>query len=220
MKTIKKDGDYAIVQNEKWYEVYCDGEPLTTPYGKAVHTLYLPLAEKLLKDWKEQGYDSYTEPTSILSYHFTMVDNFSSLGLDEILNMLNSMNWEQEWSLQPCPSPDPQIWMKWVSYFGVFGKKADIIRKWLNNQTHMQLVASTCVYNAFMSYNVAFFMASVVESLPASQHKKAIKDFYGFYSMFDSTYYFDEVWEIFECFRLYYGIHFKEDGKHIPQPEE
>ena len=220
MKTIKKDGDYTIVQNEDRYEIHCDGEPLTTPYGKVVQTLYLPLAERLLKDWKEQGYDSYTEATSILSYHFTMVENFSRLSHEEILNMLNSMNWEKEWSLQPCPSPDPHVWMKWVCYFGVYGKKEDLIREWLSNQTEMQLVASTCVYNAFMSYNVAFFMASVVEDLPKSKHMKAIKDFYGFYSMFDPMFDFVEVWEIFECFRLYYGIHFKEDGKHLPQPEE
>ena len=219
MEIIKQDGEYAIVKNGDRYEVHCNDEVLKTPGGKIADTLYLPLAERLMQDWKELGYESFYEAGSILSYHFTMVENFAPLGRDAVLAMLNSMNWENEWTFQGCPSPNPHVYMKWMTYFGG-GNKDVLVRQWLENQTVMQLVASTCVYNAFMSYNVAFFMAVVVEELPKTKQKKAIKEFYEFYSMFDQMFSFDEFWKIFDCFRVYYGIHLEEEGKHLPQPEE
>ena len=219
MEIIKQDGKYAIVKNEDRYEVRCNDEVLKTPGGKIASTLYLPIAERLMQDWKELGYSSYCEASSILCYHFTMVDNFAPLGHEAVLAMLCSMNWEKEWTLRGCPSPNPHVCMKWMTYFGN-NNKVGLIRQWLVNQTVMQLVASTCVYNAFMSYNVAFFMAIVVEELPKTEHEDAIKDFYEFYSMYDPFFSFDEFWKIFDCFRVYYGIHLEEDGKHLPQPED
>lgn len=217
MELIKREGQYSIVKNEKYYEVYKEEQVLKTPGGKVAYTLYLPIAERLLQDWKEQGYESYTSPSSILSYHFTMVEYFSSFSKENLLNMLNSMNWEKNWTFQMCPSPNPNIWMKWVFFFGQKETKVELVRKWLQNQTIMQLAASTCVYNAFMSYNVAYYFAVVVEVVPVSTHEEVIREFYEFYSMFDSMYNYDEFLEIFECFKLYYGIHYKEEGKHLPQ---
>ena len=110
--------------------------------------------------------------------------------------------------------------MKWMAYMGVMGKKADLIREWLGNQTIMQLSASTCVYNAFMDFNVAYFMAIVVEDIREEEHEEAINDFCDFYNMFSPQYAPDEFWAIFERFRLYYGIHFQENGPHLPEPEK
>ena len=112
-----------------------------------------------MNDWEVLGYDSYMCPWSILSYHFTMVDNFSKMPKALILRMLNSLNWEKGWTLRGCPSPNPHVYMEWIDYFGQNPARTELIREWLQNQTIMQLVASTCVYNEFMDYNIAFFMA-------------------------------------------------------------
>ena len=147
-----------------------------------------------------------------------MIDSFSTKSRKEIVDMLNSLNWEKSWSLQRCPTANPHIWMKWVTFFGESQIKINLIRQWLGNLTHMQLVASTCIYNAFMDFNVAYYMACVVEVIPTKDHLKAIREFYDLYAMFDPSFDFKTFWKIFDCFRLYYGIHFKEDGGHLPKP--
>ena len=76
---IKQDGEYSIIKKDAFYEVYKGKEVLKTPNGVVAHTRYLPVAEQLMTDWKEQGYDSYCSPSSLLSYHFTMMEYFASM---------------------------------------------------------------------------------------------------------------------------------------------
>lgn len=216
---IKRDGEYLIVKKNKWYVVFKGDEILKTPAGKIAITLYLPVAELLLRDWKEQGYGSYTSPTSLLSFHFTMMDHFAKMPKQDILDMLNSMNWEKSWTLKGCPSGNPDLLMKWMAYFGGGELRIEQIRQWLQNQTIMQLAASVCIYNAFMDFNVPFCWAYFIECVSKEEHKIAIDDFYDFYCHFDNEFDYASFYTIFERFRLYYGIHFKEDGRHIPVPE-
>lgn len=221
MEEIYRDGDYSIQKQEDYYIVQCGDETLETPGGKVAKTSYLPLAQRLLKDWKELGYDSYTQPDSILSYHFSLVENFLPMSKQEVLNMLNTLNWERNWTFQRCPSPDPHVWMQWIVTFGQGDdKKIQLVRQWMRNCTHMQLVAMTCVYNATMSYNVAFYLAVIVEEVPEEEQEESVKHLHDFYSKFDPSIEYDEFWRIFECFRLYYGIHFQEEGNHLPDPQK
>ena len=214
---IKQDGEYSIIKKDAFYEVYQGKEVLKTPNGVVAHTRYLPVAEQLMTDWKEQGYDSYCSPSSLLSYHFTMMEYFASMPKEDIVNMLNSLNWEKGWSFNGCPSPNPHVMMKWMFFFGQRNTKIELVQKWLNNLTHMQLVAATCVYNAFMDFNVSYYMAVVVEDVPEEEQEDAIREFYDFYSLYDDVFDYDSFLAVFERFRLYYGIHFKEDGAHLPQ---
>ena len=216
METIKKEGDYSIVKEGKFYKIYEGDVALETPGGKTVRTQYLIIAERLLADLNNFGYDSYDLPISILSYHFTMLDGFASMEHDAVVEMLNSLNWEKNWTFQSCPSGSPEALMQWMVYFGQGAERIQQVRYWFEAQTHMQLTATTCVYNATMSFNVAFYMASIVEFLPEIDHDKALKEFYNFYSMFDRDYSFDFFSLMFDCFKLYYGIHFKDDGRHLP----
>lgn len=216
METIQKDGKYSVIKNGEHYEVHHGEEILMTPGGKVAHTLYLPIAERLMKDWKEQGYNSYTSSSSLLSYHFTMVENFSKYDKATLLMILNSLGWENDVLLKSCPAADPHVVMEWMNLFGVRDERIAKIKAWMNNATPMQLTAMTCIYNEFMSYNIAYLMAVVVEHVPEENHKKAIKDIFNFYSHWDNMFTFDDFWDIFDCFRLYYGEHFKEYGKHLP----
>ena len=84
----------------------------------------------------------------------------------------------------------------------------------------MQLVAATGSYNSFMDFNVAFYMAVVVETVPEEEQVQAIHEFHDFYSLFDSCFDSDSILAVFQRFRLYYGIHFKEDGAHLPQSRD
>jgi len=190
---------------------------LKTPHGKIAHTTYLPVAEKLMKDWEELGYETYNQAWSLLGYHFTMVEYFSQIPNEKLIVILNDMHWENDWTFKGCPIAHPEVIMEWITYFGKADTQVDIVREWLGNQTNMQLTASTCIRNAFGSYNVAYHMAVVVELIPEEEHEENMRDFYDFYSIFDPSYGWDFFWAIFECFRLYYGIHFKEDGNHLPK---
>ena len=216
VEIIKRDGVYAIVKKEKVYVVFKGDDILKTPSGKPATTMYLPVAEVLLKDWKEQGYGSYTSPTSLLSFHFTLLDYFAKMSKPDILDMLNSMNWEKSWTLNGCPSGNPDIMMKWMAYFGDGRLRVEQIREWLQNQTTMQLAASVCIYNAFMDFNVPFCWAFFVERVSEDEHRKAMEDFYEFYRHIDDEFDYASFYIIFERFRLYYGIHFKEKGGHLP----
>lgn len=220
MEEIFRDGNYTIQKQEEFYIIKCGEEILETPGGKVAKTSYLPLAKRLLTDWKELGYDSYTRPDSILSYHFSLVEHFLPLSKQEVLNMLNSLNWERHWTFQRCPSPDPNVWMQWIFTFGQGDdRKIQLVRQWMRSCTHMQLVAMTCVYNATMSYNLAFYMAVIVEEVPEEEQEEEVKHLHDFYSKFDPSIDYDEFRRIFECFRLYYGIHFHEEGKHLPNSQ-
>ena len=217
MTEVFRDGEYSIVKKDERYAVFCGNEELKTPSGKPATTLYLPLADRLLRDWKEKGYDSYKSAKSILSFHFTMVEFYAGVTKEAAVMMLNLSHWENSWTLQGCPSGNPRMMMAWMSYFGPAREKIELIHQWFNNCTRMQLVAALCVYNAMMDYNVAYFWAAVVEELDESEHEVAIRNFYDFLCQFDEFYAFDEFLVIFDNFRLYYGIHLREDGKHLPE---
>lgn len=200
METIKQSGGYSIVKDERYFYVLNNDTPLKTPGGKVAYTIYLQVANMLMKDWMEQGYDSYTEASSLLSYHFTMVENFSRLSTRMIVDMLNSLNWENDKTFEPTTD-----------------KRIKCIRDWLNRCTHMQLVAATCVYNAFGSFNIAYVLASIVERIPEDKQEHTASDILDSATKFNIglLYSREEKLEIFRRFKLYYGIHFVEDGPHV-----
>ena len=217
MEEIIKNSEFSIVKNGDRYEIHKREEVLKTPSGKIANTRYLPLAERLLRDWKEKGYDSYKSAKSILSFHFTMVEFYAGVTKEAAIAMLNLSHWENSWTLQGCPTGNPRLMMDWMNYFGSASEQIVLIRQWFNNCTRMQLTAALCVYNAMMDYNIAYFWATVVEELDETEHEEAIREFYDFLSEFDEFYDFEEFWTIFDNFRLYYGIHLLEDGKHLPE---
>jgi len=214
--SAKNDDEYSIVKNGDTYEIHKGEEPLKTPGGRIVKTLYLPIAEQLLTDLKEEGYYSYTSPDSLLSFHFTTMDYVAQMPKDVFINQLNSMNWEKSWTLQGCPTGNPQLMMPWMAYFGERNRRIEQIRQWLKNQTPMQLGATVCVYNAFMDFNVPFCWAFFVECVPEAEQESAIEDFFKFYYKFDNTFNSPYFFAIFKRFSLYYGVHFKEMGVHLP----
>lgn len=209
---IKQKFGYSIELEDKFYYIKSGNEYVVTPRGQKVRTLYLELAEALLEDILQFGEESYSYPTSLLSYHFTCMDGFSRMG-DEAPDALLNTGWENEWTFKPCPSPDPIKTMEWVMIMGHPNERIDQIRNWIKKCSCMQLSAIACVYNYYMSMNLAYMMAVAIELQDTEENKKeAIKEIAKYFNTYDYSFDINEFKYIFEKFDLYYGIHFKEDG--------
>lgn len=219
LKKVAEEGDFCVVKSDNRYGVFCGEKMLKTPKGKTARTLYLPIAKRMMKDWKDLGYESYNSPTSILNYHFYVTDELPGYAehSKEIIDFVNGLQWyNRDWTLQPCRVGNPEIMMHWMNMFGCGEERVKKIAAWICYATNMQLAAMICVYKYFQSMNIAYLMAIVVEHVPRVNHRKAIRDIFNFYSNFDQSCSYTEFWKIFDCFRLYYGIHFKEEGQHLP----
>lgn len=212
----RQEGDYCIVTNQGKYYFKKGDDFMKTPGGNVVKTSYWKIADRILEDWMSKGYESYTDPTSILSYHFTCQENFAPMKHTAVVEMLNGLNWEKNWTFQSCPSPNPNVMMEWISLLGEQETRIAQIKKWFDKCSHMQLVAATCVYNACYSFNMAYLMAVAVEKIKDEteqiENVRAIADFL---SNFDPDFDSDYMVEIFKSFKLYYGIHFIYDGAKI-----
>lgn len=216
---VLQEGKYRIEFDGEHYTVLKGEKPLLTPGGKIAHTMFEDLARQLMLDWDRFGYESYRTAYSILSYHFSMVDNFAKFTKDGMIGIIDSCNWMNNWAFDGCPSPNPHVMMEWHDYFGYGSERIETIKAWMQNCTQMQLTAIVCIHNYYMCINVAFVMAYIVEQLKEEEHEDALRQFFDFYSNYDCETDFDEMWAVFQCFRIYYGVHFKEEGKHLPVTE-
>ena len=64
--------------------------------------------------------------------------------------------------------------------------------------------------------NIAYMMAKIMEQYPESEHEEQMEVVLELHTVLNPCIYADEFWERFFRFRFYYGIHLKEQGKHLP----
>ena len=219
---IVPEPKYKIEMRRGLYRVRRDNLALMTNEARLVaETPYLELAERLLRDWKEKGYGSYESPTSILHYHCSYVNRsylFTKMGTYAFFILgLKKDIFVNDWIIKGCPSSDPEVKAKWTHYFGYASRRIEQILAWLKKCSHMQIIAAKQLHAVFNDHCVAYYFASVVENLDESEHDKAIREFYDFYSQFDKKHDYEDFAEIFDCFRFYYGIHLRIEGKHLPK---
>ena len=86
--TTNKQNQVDDQENEK-YVIYDGDTTLKTPAGNTVTTLYKPLAERIVLDLTKFGY-SFHSSSSILAWHFTMIDNFARMSHEQVEQLLQS----------------------------------------------------------------------------------------------------------------------------------
>lgn len=209
METIKQVGDYSVIKNGKWYEVYHNDQVLKTPEDHVAHTLYLPIAEQLLIDWRDQGYDSHERATSLLAFHFITADIYGDEPRYLIYETFNSIKWEQRPPFVGNSSsygiPD-DMW-------NMFLTTKWQVRKWFSNLSIMQMSAVACVHDALNDMNIPFQMSLIVKNKPEKDHYNVVQLLHKYYSYTNHDHSLEDFWTIFQRFRLYYGIHVKEENE-------
>ncbi len=198
--------DYRYIQEDKKYVIYDGDAPLKTPGGHDVTTLYKPLAERIVRDLEKYGY-SYRSSSSILAWHFTMIDNFSRLSHEKIEQiMISSFLSKPDWTCTVNRGP------AWKKVFGDLATRIPQMKEWLRKASAMQLTAACCIGNAYESLNLAFCLAKIMEQYIGEDRVEKFRDLA---QMIADTMEFGPVEGIvndFQTFDLYYGFHLQEDG--------
>lgn len=205
--------NYNIKQIDKGY-VICDGQtPLYTKGGNKLATIYKPIADRLLKDLNEQGYEARTIK-SILSWHFTTIDLLSPWGKDQSVEFI-----ESTWCEQPDWTCEQNRDSAWHDLFGSWSDRSSKISMWLSKATIMQLSAIAVIANEYESVNLAFELARIMESYPKGDSRdKSFEYVAKVFSPAVSKHTKAELYDIFKLFELYYGIHLDSDGIIIGDP--
>lgn len=210
-----QDGQWRMLEYKNRYFFTkvneSENELLLTPKGKKVYTAYEKLADRILSDLGEFGYD-YHSSESILSWHFTMIDNFAQMEHERVESVLEqSFLRQSEWTFSDFFADD-----QWIAIFGERNSRVKAIRNWLSKCTHMQMTAACCIGNAYYSINLAYVFASMLE-----QYSGALLDqkFTNLAELIDKNTIYGPVEALlrdFDTFKLYYGIHLEEKGSIIP----
>ena len=200
---------YSYKEEEGYYVIYNGEERLKTPAGLPVYTRYRQLAERIVDDLGIFGYN-YHSSSSILSWHFTCIDNFSRMGHDNVVNaLLQSFFRSPDWT---CEEMQGEAWSE---VFGDWEERTEPILQWMQKATVMQLTAACCIANAYESINLPFVLAYILENYSGEERKNKL-DFVA--EMVASTRHYGTFTDIkrdFETFEFYYGIHLEEEGRAI-----
>lgn len=200
-------GNYSIKKENEKYVIYEGDSVLTTPGGKTVTTVYKPIADRILEDLNKSGY-AFRSISSILSWHFTLIDNFSRMGHDSVVQILERCFLSRpDWT---CIERHSAAWQR---TFGDWDTRASQISQWFEKATLMQLTAACCIGNAYKSVNIAFELAKAMEKFSAGDEREA--RFRAIADMLCDTMQFgfrDDIYNDLKIFDLYYGIHLDENG--------
>lgn len=204
VKTIENT-NYSLVLEEGRYAIYDNGSVMQSPGGNPVTTGYEDIALKLMDDLKTFGY-AMNNSSSMLSWHFDLLDKFLKMGMKEIIysimaNLLNSP--QRDWTMN-CPYQDDSIVTEWEDVFGSKAQMEDrlqIVADWLNACTRMQLAAANAMSRKYDSFNLAYLLARAIEydESPEQLINMTVKYHPGHTAA--------EMQEDFERYLLYYGVH-------------
>ena len=211
VKLVRISGD------EKWAMVYAGGnyffgeirEHLTavrTPGGYPLYTPDEKLAFRILKDLEAYGC-RYRGPESILTWHFSLIDNFFGMDPEEAAKMLErSFPWRDDWTYTVGQN-DPD----WVGIFGRGKERRNEIRDWLSACTVMQMTAASCIGSSYKSINLAYVLAKMTEHCRGSVLDSELKNLAELVERHSVFYRAHELTEGFRAFSLYYGMDRKEE---------
>lgn len=198
---------YNYILNEQQYYVICKGnEILKTPAGNSIITLYESLAKRIIHDLEQFGMN-YRSVTSILSWHFTTIDNFAPMGEERVKQVMEESFLNQvDWTCQE------RYGTNWFILFGKWKERRRYIEQWLSKATLMQLTAACCIGNAYESLNLALVLALVMERYKGNAREEKLREVAQHLA---NTYQFgpcEEIFSVFKTFELYYGFHLEENG--------
>ena len=210
---ISNDNTYELLKEDSKYffRNTLDDTLLKTPNGKIVSTMYLELAERILNDVSTFGYDIHNSK-SILSWHFTLIENFINMSKEEIVILLfNSFCPEDDWTY----SIHSLVSKEWGKLLGNSRLRVNRINKWLYNCTYMQITAACCIANVFSSLNLSFVLAQLLETYDDTLLEEKFIELARILKNCGADGSLEDIVNEFKTFKLYYGIHLKENGKVI-----
>lgn len=198
--------NYRYVQENEKYVIYDGDTTLKTPAGNTVTTNYRPLADRIVLDLTKFGY-SFHSSSSILAWHFTMIDNFSKMSHEEVEQLLQSSFLGQpDWT---CVEAHGTAWRR---AFGDVGTRYHRIRAWLHDATIMQMTAACCIGNAYESLNMAFSLAMIMETYTDESRDAKLNELAQMVADTMQFGSYSDIYTDFKTFELYYGIHLQENG--------
>jgi hypothetical protein len=172
-KLIQQDEDYLIKKGDK---------PLLTPKNVPVRTRYKTLAERLVKDLKQYG-ESPTNPVSIVTFHYAMIDFFSTMHRSELeYSVAIGLNQDNDWTFN-CPTTNPEPMMNWMALFGTHSSQAEPGRKWLSSLTLMQLCAVCVIGRGLESVNIPFIVATKLDHSALKSFAEEVNALYSYISV-------------------------------------
>ena len=189
------------------YFVYEDDHVLITPAGNKVGTLYKPLADRIILDLNLYGMD-YQSSSSILAWHFTMIDNFAPMGHKRVEQIMgNSFLTHVDWTCSERHGA------RWDKIFGSWTERQKYLERWLSKATLMQMTAACCIGNAYESLNLALALALVLERFEDDARDEKLREIAQLIADTFQFGFYDDIYNDFKTFELYYGIHLAENGK-------
>lgn len=180
-----------------------------TPGGVILSTAYEELASRILEDLDSFG-PEYMGGDSVLPWHYTMVEHFSKMDHAAVEKMLDdSFLKKTDWSL------DANVTAGNVrELFGMRDDKRRLIRDWLSKCTIMQMTAACCIGNSFHSLNIAYILAEYMEKYDENEMEGRMLLLANAVAQLTNDVPFDVIATMM-VFKLYYGIHLKENGNII-----
>ena len=201
-------GSWELYRVGDHYQIWdCDEEEWArTPGGTLLTTSYEELAERILEDIDSFGPD-YMGGDSVLPWHYTMVERFSKMDHAAVEKLLDDCFLKKtDWSLDANVSSESLR-----ELFGMRPNKKKQIRDWLSSCTIMQMNAACCIGNSFHSLNMAYVLADYLEKYTGEELDEKMGVLADHIAAFTNDVPF-EVMAILATFKLYYGIHLKENG--------
>lgn len=183
-----------------------DDHVLTTPAGNPVGTMYEALAQRMLTDLEKYGKNTRSG-ASVLPWHYTMLDSFAPMRHEQVEQILaRSFLSRVDWTCRV------NLGAEWKNTFGKWNDRKEYIEQWLSEASFMQMTAACCIGNAYGSLNLAMALALALEKNTGKERDDRltaiamlVADTYQFGS-------FEDIYDSFKTFELYYGIHLEEDG--------
>ena len=196
---------HYVVENGKYF-IYEGEQLLRTPGGKKVYVSDKALAERFILDLTRYGKD-YHSASSILAWHYTWLDNFSPMPHVDLENLMaDSFLKKTDWTCAEDWSEE------WRHVFGTWPERMKAIKVWLSNASRMQITAACCIGNAYESLNVSYAVARIVEAYEGPEKEEELKKIA---RMIADTYSygpFNQIYEDFKTFDLYYIPHLQVNG--------
>lgn len=184
---------------------------LLTPNYRLVTTIYPEIANAIMDDF-DHGRGTSTID-SLLYWQSITIDIFAQQSHETSEKMLISMYLQgEDWALDSnCADK------AWVEMFGKPEERRDIIIEWLAKCSAMQLSAAYCLAVATGSLNLAYTVATIVETNdPEKWDDIFVNEIYKMVSNKTYRRYF-AVTKPMKNFAIMYYIHVKEDGPLINQ---
>ena len=199
--------NFRYIQDGDRYVIYDGDKVFTTPGGNSVTTLYEPLAKRIVLDLYRYGKDTRSA-SSILPWHFTMIDSFAPLEHESVEQILtSSFLTHVDWTCEERYGAD------WVRTFGNWSDRKKIIEKWLSKASFMQMTAACCIGNAYESLNLSLVLAKILEKYEGEERDEELSRVAQLLSDTHQFGSYDSIFKDFKTFELYYGIHLIERGQ-------